>query len=249
MRSTVLSATVLVLVLSSGCVSRERQQRAYAQCDLGRAYIQEGNTEAAIEVLYRAIDLYPRNWIAWNHLGLALMQKQEPEGAEDAFRKAIRFSSGNAEPRLNYGVLLFQQGRVDEAITSYQSALDDLTYRKPAAIYLNLGVALASKGEHEEAVRMLQNALSRASNLCAAWVQLGREQAALGRTDDALGTYERGVVLCGLESPEMHVEAARILLSRGAVAEATNHLQVVIQGLPGSPIAAEASGLLPISPR
>ena len=103
-------------VLAVGCVSEARQKKAASRTTLGNAYLREGNLAGAVGMLEEASRADPRNWSAWNNLGLAYMSVGAAEKAEKAFKKAIKLVPDKAEVLNNYGTLLTRLGRLDEAV-------------------------------------------------------------------------------------------------------------------------------------
>jgi tetratricopeptide (TPR) repeat protein len=78
----------------------------------------------------------------------------KPGEATPFFRKVIELKPDDAEARLNLGVVLSQQGKVDDAILEYRKVIQirpDL-----AEAYCNLGLALRDKGEFVEALSCLR---------------------------------------------------------------------------------------------
>ncbi len=238
---------VLVLALALPFVVGARgskKDRSLAQGELGRAYLSEGSLESAIGTLREAVDLDRSNWAAWSFLGLALAEKGKAEEAEEAFGKAIRFADDRAEPHLNYGLFLFAQGRTDEAIVEYESALEDLTYRKPAFVLNNLGFALMSQGEHQRAITVLQEAVRRAPNLCAARFNLG---LALQQADEgkrATREFEDVIASCEEQAPGAYLQVARIAIQDGRPGVAMSHLHQVLDIAPDTDVADAAQELL-----
>jgi tetratricopeptide (TPR) repeat protein len=113
----------------------------------------------------------------------------------------------------NLGNMLFEEGKVDEAIVHYRAALR----RNPnqADIYFNLGKALAQQGRNAvpqfEAVLRLTPADAQAhDNLGGALMAIGRvadamdefEAALRLQPDNAIAHYNRGVALRALGRPD-----------------------------------------------
>lgn len=240
----------LRLIASAGllaicCATPQKMERAAVKTDLASVYLQEGNLEGAIAILEEATSLHRQNWMAWNHLGIAYMEKHRPEEADRAFRRAIRFSGGErAEPHLNYGLFLFHEGCVDEAIVQYELALEDLTYRKPALVMNNLGYAYYTQGRYDEAVRILGQALRRMPNLCQARFHLGLTLRAMGRSTRALEAFERTIMLCGEEALGAYLQAGELLLEAGEREKAATYLRKVIEAYPDSEPARSARSRL-----
>jgi Tfp pilus assembly protein PilF len=146
------------------------------------------------------------------------MEKAQYEDSEKAFRKAIRIAPERAEPHLNYGLLLFGQARVEEAIVEYELALKDLTYRKPAIIQNSLGFALLQQGRAEEAVNLLR--------------------------DEALTSFQETLTLCPDEALGAWFQAGAIYLDLGDYERAASHLREVTRRRPGSEQARQAQALI-----
>ncbi len=218
--------------------------RSRAQADLGRAYLHEGNPEGAVEVLEKAVKLDPGNWTAWNHLGMAYMEKNRPEQAERALKKSIKLSNGKAEPLLNYGLVLFAQGKAQEAVLQYRLALEDITYRKSALILNNLGYALFSLQRYDEALSALRRAVDRAPNLCQARFNMGLVLRAMDRPDEALASFEQVILMCPDAIMGAYLNAGDLLMQTGHSARALEYLGKVIEKAPDSDAAAIAVELL-----
>jgi len=237
-------AFLLLVPLLAACVTPREAARARAQADLGSAYLREGSTESAIASLQEAVRLDPRNWAAWSHLGMALAAKGQPAKAEEALERAVRLAGDRAEPHLNYGVVLFGMGRVDEAVAQYEAALADLTYRKPALILNDLGFALYSRGDLERADEVLSEAVRRAPNLCQARFNLGLVKRARHQDDDALSTFEEVLTMCPDEAVGAWFQAGTLLLDRGDRERAATYLGEVVKRAPGTEAARAATARL-----
>lgn len=243
------SATIRRLLSTSllvwcACVTPTRQKQAQARADLGAAYLREGNAAAALEVLQDAVRKDPRNWLAWDHLGLALWAQGDIEGSEKAFQRGLRLAPDKAEINNNYGLMLMEQGRYDEAVERFQQARKDLEYRKPALLLTNLGNAYYHLGRYDDALEVLDEAIRRTPALCNAHFERAMVYEALGRLDAALASYEKSVELCGDVAPGASYQAARLLLEKGDRQAACAYLAGILDSVdPGSDLYASASEL------
>ena len=93
----------------------------------------------------------------------------------------------------NLGLLLFGEGRTDEAMAHYRAAIE----AKPDDAFArnNLGRALASVGRLEEARVTLVEAVRLEPGNAEAWSNLGNVHAAAGRYDAARDAYERSIAV------------------------------------------------------
>ncbi len=243
-RLVLIAVLLFCLVPHTADARSSRKGRSEARAELGRAYLQEGSIESAIGTLREAIELDKTNWIAWTFLGLALAEKGKAEEAEKAFKTAIRHEDERAEPHHNYGLFLFGQGRVDEAILQYEQALEDLTYRKPAYVLNNLGFALIARGDAERAISTLNDAARRAPNLCPVRFNLGLAYRAAEQPKEALDAFGDVIELCGEEAPGAYLQAGSLLIELDRHDDAMTYLYRVVDLASGSDAAEEAQRML-----
>jgi tetratricopeptide (TPR) repeat protein len=59
---------------------------------------------------------------AWHALGMTLAARGDRAGAFSAFRNALRLDNGRADTHLALGNLLFDTGRLDEALRCFELA-------------------------------------------------------------------------------------------------------------------------------
>lgn len=92
---------------------------------LGRTKFNENNFEAAASCFQRALSLNPNDSKVENNLGLAWLEMSYPDKAKTAFKHAIEWQGANpldAQPFLNLGVILADEGNADEAILLLKKA-------------------------------------------------------------------------------------------------------------------------------
>src|SRR5882724_4288413 len=93
----------------------------------------------------------------------------------------------------NLGIVLFQKGEIDEAVSHYRTTLNlqpdfwDADY--------NLGTALLKKGEVDEAIAYCTRAVTIAPNDPDAQVALGNSLAQKERVDDAIAHYKKALAI------------------------------------------------------
>ena len=135
-----------------------KPQSALIHSDYAGSLASLGRTDEAVRQFRTAIALDPTLARARSGLAEALLQTGSPE-AEAAFRDALRADPNNATEHINFGGLLAQQGRFDEALAEYQKAEallpenDEVHYDTGYAL-LHTGQADAAVGELSEAVRL-----------------------------------------------------------------------------------------------
>jgi type IV pilus assembly protein PilF len=218
-----------LLLFIIACVTPQREARSETRTKLGTAYISEGNPTDAIMALEEATKLNPRNAAAWEKLGIAYYAKGATIKAEHAFQKAIKLAPEKAEIRNNYGLMLLNEKRIDEAIEHFNVALADLTYRNTAIVLNNLGQAYYQKKEYDSSIQVLTQCISRAPNLCQAKFNRGLTYRAMEEDALALSDFEEVIDLCGDTATGAYYQAAQIFIDRGDVPAGCSYYQTVIR--------------------
>lgn len=109
----------------------------------------------------------------------------------------------------NLGVVLFEQGRLDDALEQYQQAV--ALYPQGDAEQSDLGTALLEKGLYPEAIQHLKAALAINPKLFQA-------QNSLGLAYDKTGNYDQAI-LCYREALQLDPHALGTFLNLGSVLE------------------------------
>ncbi len=140
----------------------------------------------------------------------------------------------------NLGLLLKDQGRIEEAMEHYHKALQ---INPNAAITLDdLGMALIAKGQFDEAIENFRQAIQINPNYAAALDNLGIALAAKGRFDEAIENFRQAIQI----NPN-HCEALNnlgaALTARGRLDEAIKNFRQAIQINPNSSEALDNLGV------
>ncbi len=125
--------------------------------------------------------------------GTATSLVRNRDWADDATlaRATVRSSPRSGRAHYNLGVNLHDQGRVEEAIASLQTAVSlDPTYTEA---WVNLGGYRMSLGRVEEARRDLRAAIASDSSYSSAWITLGGLEVNSGNHREAVALLERAV--------------------------------------------------------
>jgi tetratricopeptide (TPR) repeat protein len=131
----------------------------------------------------------------------------------------------------NLGVVLVQEGQVDEAIDNYQTALQ----MQPdyADADYNLGNALLAKGEVEEALRHCQRAVAIQPNDPEAQLALANALLYNRQIDEAIVHYQKAMALRPYYFGA-HYNLSRALLEKGEVDAAISHSRVAVSIQPNN---------------
>ena len=135
--------------------------------------------------------------------------------------------------RNNLGKLLFEQGKVDEAIAQFQQSLE--TRPDHAEAQNNLGNALLRKGQTQEALSHFQEALKIRPDLSEARNSLAGVLFRLGRMDDAVAQLKTALTYSP-DDEQAHNNLGNILMSGAQVEEALAHYQRALEVHPDSAV-------------
>jgi tetratricopeptide (TPR) repeat protein len=159
--------------------------------DLGFVLERQGMIEEANEMYRKSLELDPESASAHYNLAASLARRGEFAVAERHFRAALE-ETPNAQTYTGLGFVLWQQGRVDEAIASLDAAIK-ADSKQPAA-YDHLGTILVEQGKLEEAASNYR-LLVRYRPSSAAHQKLGQVLTRLGHTDEAHKAMEMAKAL------------------------------------------------------
>lgn len=159
-------------------------QRAFEHHKAGRL------TEAAT-IYQRIVDADPSNADALHLLGSIRAQCGDPAEGERLIAAALRRAPGSALMWSNHGNALAMLGRKDEAIASYDRAID-LAPDRIEAHYSRCGLLIAA-GRAAEALAAMDRALTAVPGHHVLLTGRANASMALGRCEDALAGYEAAV--------------------------------------------------------
>jgi len=166
LRAVALLVLVTAAGMLGGCVTTtesaygraDKDQEVQRRVDAATQYLQQGNTERAVEHLRRALELDPNDATIHATLGQVFWQTGEYELAEEHFRRALSVDPKFSRGRNNYAAFLYDRGRYEEAARQLEIVVDDTLYDARASAFLNLGKSLQKLGRTLEA----EEAYSRA---------------------------------------------------------------------------------------
>jgi Tfp pilus assembly protein PilF len=107
--------------------------------------------------------------------------------SEQLYRHALDVTRNNFIAHNGLGLDLFKRGKVDEAITQFEAAIQINQAYDPA--HSNLGRALAQQGKYQEAAAHLETALNLRPDDVKTRNNLGNVLASQGRHEEAVGQF------------------------------------------------------------
>jgi tetratricopeptide (TPR) repeat protein len=178
------------------------------------------------ESLFRhAIAVTTGNFIAHAGLGEALMEEGRIQEAVPEFVESIRLNS-TFDAELNFGVLLDQMGRTQEAAIHYRQAVE----LKPdnATAHAYLGSVLLALGQTDEGLRQWFSAVKLDPVHADLHYNLGTALSSQGRTDEAIQELSQAVRLQPSD-PRYHNNLGTAFASGGRMKEALDEFGTALR--------------------
>ena len=157
--------------------------------DLGFVLERQGLPFEAVDMYRKSLELDPESATAHYNLAASLARSGEFAEAETHFRAVIE-KNPSTQAYTGLGVVLWQQGRGDEAIASLQNAIK--ADPENASAYDQLGTIQVQQGKLEEAASTYRS-LVRNQPSAAAHQELAQVLKRLGRTDETRKKMAKGL--------------------------------------------------------
>ncbi|MBV8380123.1 MAG: type IV pilus biogenesis/stability protein PilW [Paucibacter sp.] len=137
-------------------------KRSAVHVDLAAGYFSRGMNSTALDETKQALVIKPKSLEAMNLQGLIYGAMGESRLADEAFRNALATAPNNPDTLHNYGWMLCQQRRFDEAARQFNAALAQPEYRGGARTLRAEGVCEARAGDNAKAELTLAKAFEAA---------------------------------------------------------------------------------------
>ena len=230
---------LLMLLACLGCLTPKAMQDAQAHRHMGVAYLTEGNAGGAITEFKAAVKANAWDDEAWHELALAWFASGRHEEAEACFKKAISMAPDFSQAKLNYGGLLLDEKRWDEAITILAPAAEDPEYRERARAQHNMGWAQLNKGDFAAARKTIQGVLRTHPTFCPAMHNLAMVDEAEAQLTQALQHY-REALACSPKELNTILALGELEARLDLVPDACGHLRTVVAADPYGPMVEGA---------
>lgn len=133
----------------------EVRKRAKIRLELAVGYFEQGQTTVALDEIKQALVTDPGFAEAFNLRGLIYMRLNDMRIAEESFRRAMALNPKDANVLHNYGWMLCQQARYNEAVQAFSQAIANPTYGGRAKTWMTLGLCQVRAGQSLEAEHSL----------------------------------------------------------------------------------------------
>ncbi len=180
---------------------------------LGRAYLRQGNFQAAEEPLKKALDLQPDNANTLNDLGNVAYRQAHYDEAISYFKQALDHAGNDAyKVHVNLANALSDSHQLDEAIKHFAAAININSDYAPA--YNGLAKMYYDNGRYEEAIQQAREAISHKPDYAIAYYHLGIALAAQNKMEEAKAAFEDSLKY--EKNPDYAADTRRILEKLGA---------------------------------
>ena len=189
---------VLLACLLVACTTKnmERQiQIAEKTRILGEAYLRDQRYQDALREFLKAEELYSKDHILHDDLGLTYLALGRHELAVRHFKKALKLDPEYTPARNNLGNAHAAQKQWDKAIEQYKIASTNLLYATPHYPLSNIGFVYYQQKKYDLAATYYRKALKIKRDYVGALHGLGRTYLATGRVADAIEKLEYAVEL------------------------------------------------------
>jgi eukaryotic-like serine/threonine-protein kinase len=168
-----------------------RPEDAVAHYNLGNALCGQGNYEDAVDSYKEATRLAPGKAEFQYRLGIVLEEShQDFAAAINAYRSAILSQPDYPDAREHLGLVLYQAGKMDEAIATYREAIR--LHPELADGHYGLATLLRLLGRGEEAIAGLREAVRLNPKHPEALCNLGHALCDEGHFEEAQEFMQRG---------------------------------------------------------
>ncbi len=134
----------------------EVRKRAKIRMQLAVGYFEQGQTTVALDEIKQALVTDPGFAEAFNLRGLIYMRLNDMRLAEESFRRAMALNPKDANVLHNYGWMLCQQARYNEAVQAFSQAIANPTYGGRAKTWMTLGLCQVRAEKRLEAEHSLE---------------------------------------------------------------------------------------------
>jgi len=185
----------------------------------------------SISLFSHVVRVDPNNFVAHNHLGLALMAADRVDEAIDHYEAAIRIDPSHFRSINNLGTALMKKGRIDAAMDQFSAALE--IQPAFASAHYNLGNTMATLGRFPEAVDHYRTALGIDAKDADIHNNLGVALMRNGNLQEATLHFRWALDLDG-DHADAHNNFGFALLKLGQIQQAVHHFREALRLNPRS---------------
>jgi Flp pilus assembly protein TadD len=214
------SLTLFTRTLDSG------HESAVALNNLGVALTDLDRAGEALPHLLRAVELDAADARAQSNLGVALTKLDRAGEALPHLLRAVELDAVDSRAHSNLGVALTELDRAGEALPHLLRAVE--LDAADAKAWFNLGNAHVAAGDLATACTAFERSLELDGGRFKAWNNLGLARLVNGDAAGAEAAWRRSIRIRP-DFGDARLNLAKLLLSRGELASAADHVQAVLE--------------------
>jgi tetratricopeptide (TPR) repeat protein len=154
------------------------------------------------------------------------------ESGTALWEDAIQKSPQKARVYLNYGVMLYKEGRLEESLKTLQTALLKYPSHHPL-VYYNLGVVYSDLGQYEKAIKSFMNFLEKNRSDSKVYYEIGNVYLRMGDLEKAESYFKKSLEFDPNWGPP-YGGMGDILSRKGMIREAIDLYKKAIKYYPDS---------------
>ena len=157
--------------------------------NLGKTFILAGQHATACQVFNQSLHINPHVSETWFCFGNALKELQKFDGAQTAYKNALKLNSAHIAAASNLGALLTDLGELDEAKKLLENAIE----KAPEDINLriNYGRVLACVNDHVSALAQYLLALPSASDSTELYLNIANSYLRNGDYQESVNFFSK----------------------------------------------------------
>jgi type IV pilus biogenesis/stability protein PilW len=161
--------------------------------DRGLELIRTGDLAGAFKELKTVEEMKPDIPEALAALGYCYREMGDVDRAVSYFQKTLALDPRNWSARNLYGIILFQQGKYEEALSQFQAAIEiyPINSLSLANSLTNIGAVHFTRGDPEKAREYFEKAIEANPQYAKAHFNLGLVKVRQGKFAEAVGHYEK----------------------------------------------------------
>ncbi|HEY0866311.1 MAG TPA: sulfotransferase [Fimbriimonas sp.] len=188
---------------------------------LGISRTRRGDPQAALEPLWKGVQLGPDSFEAWLWLGIAQKDVGRTAEAIRSLEKSARLAPGNPNTLRTLGLAHLDQSNGPAAVACLRDAV--AAGARDAATYHQLAVAYQAVGDTARAVKSYQKALALDPKSADSWVMLGNLYLETARREEAISAFLAAHRL-NPDTARGQIQLARAYREQGRLADAEEAL-------------------------
>jgi tetratricopeptide (TPR) repeat protein len=161
--------------------------------------------------------------------GISSLRVDDPQGAEQGYRKALQLNPGNVKAHVDLAYILLNRGAIDEGMMHINEALK-LDPNSVEARF-NLGLGMVRQKRTDEAIRHFSRVIQLQPDYAEAHYQLGLLLAEKKKVDEAIGHLSTAARLQP-DRGETHFNLGVLLAEQGKLDDAVAQYTLAAQLLP-----------------